>query len=32
MNKEKKNPKAILPKGFKDNDEIFFSVEPFTKG
>ena len=26
MKKEKKNPKAILPKGFKDNDEVTISV------
>ena len=26
MKKEQKNPKAVLPKGFKDNDEITISV------
>ena len=26
MKKDQKNPKAILPKGFKDNDEITISI------
>ena len=26
MKKEQKNPKAVLPKGFKDNDEITIGV------